>query len=72
MEEFEEDYGKTAIITQIVRQKVLDFLYENADVTEVSQDEYYGDGEEVEEETEEGDGEEGSEGEKDPEGEGAE
>lgn len=63
MEEFEEDYGKTAIITQIVRQKVVDFLYENADIKEVSQDEYYGDGEDVEEETDEGDGEGESEGE---------
>lgn len=55
LEEFENDYGKTSIITQVIRQKVVDFLYENADVKEVSQEEYYGDDEEFEDETDEGD-----------------
>lgn len=52
MEDFEADFGKISIITQIVRGKVVDFLYENAEVEEVSQEEYYDSGEEDAEEEE--------------------
>jgi trigger factor len=61
IEELEEDYGKTSIITQIIRSRVVNFLYENAEVEEVSQDEYYGEDESEDEDTE--DGEEAGEGE---------
>lgn len=65
VEDLEADYGKTSIITQIVRSRVVNFLYENADVEEVSQDEYYGEDEEAEEESdgESEDGEESGDGE---------
>lgn len=42
VEELEKDYGKFYIITTIIREDVLDFLYESANVEEVSEDEYYG------------------------------
>ncbi len=60
VEDLEADYGKTSIITQIVRSRVVNFLYENADVEEVSQDEYYGEDEEAEEESD-GESEDGEE-----------
>ncbi len=40
--EYEEATGKEAILRQILREKVVDFLYESAKVEEVSSDEYYG------------------------------
>ncbi len=46
LEEFEADYGKTYIMTQIVREKALDFVRGSAKLQEVSQEEYYGDDEE--------------------------
>ena len=61
VEELEADYGKTSIITQIVRSRVVNFLYENADVEEVSQDEYYGEDEELEEESDDGESEDAEE-----------
>ena len=61
VEELEADYGKTSIITQIVRSRVVKFLYENADVEEVSQDEYYGEDEELEEESDDGESEDAEE-----------
>lgn len=51
LEDFEADYGKLSIMTMLIREKTIDFLYENAKVEEVSEDEYYG--EEAEEEVEE-------------------
>lgn len=56
LEDFEEDYGKLSIMTTLIREKTIDFLYENAKVEEVSEDEYYGDDEDEyvdEEDTEE-------------------
>lgn len=46
LEEFEKDYGRTSIMDMILREKVLDFLYESANIEEVSMDEYYGEDEE--------------------------
>ena len=42
MEEFEEDYSRTELELILVREKVLDFLYESSELEEVSQEEYYG------------------------------
>ncbi len=42
LEEYEGDYGKTYVMTQIVRQKAIDILYE---LQEVPYDEYYADDE---------------------------
>lgn len=64
LEDFEADFGKISIITQLVRAKVVDFLYENAEVEEVTQEEYYGSGDEeegTEEDAESGEGEDGAE-----------
>lgn len=55
VEELEADYGKSGIIIQIVREKVVAFLCENAELEEVSQEEYYQDDEEVMEEDSEAD-----------------
>ncbi len=65
MEDFEADFGKISIITQLVRGKVVDFLYENAEIEKVSQEEYYDSGEEDDEEegTEDAQGEEDADGE---------
>lgn len=56
LEEFEADYGKVSIITQLLRGKIVNFLYDNAEIEEVSQEEYYGE-EEYDEEDEEGEDE---------------
>lgn len=61
LEEFEADYGKTYIITQLVREKVIDFLYESAELQEVSQEEYYKEEEEDTEEEEDAEEEEDTE-----------
>ena len=42
LEEFEEDYSMTELELILVREKVLDFLYESSELEEVSQEEYYG------------------------------
>ena len=42
LDTFLEDYGKASVIASILREKTINFLYENAEVTEVSSDEYYG------------------------------
>ncbi len=60
MEDFEADFGKISIITQLVRGKVVDFLYENAELEKVTQEEYYGRDEE-EDEGEDGTEEDGAE-----------
>lgn len=49
-EEFEEDYTKESLMSEIMKSKVQDFLLENANITEVSEDEYYAD-EEYDDET---------------------
>ncbi len=41
-----EAYTKDAIMKEILLLKVQDFLVENANITEVTEDEYYGDDEE--------------------------
>lgn len=41
LEEFEKDFGKNYITTQIIRERVVNFLYESAELEEVSQEEYY-------------------------------
>lgn len=56
LEEFEADYGKVSVITNLLREKTIDFLYENSEVEEVSQEEYYGDDEEIEVDNTEADG----------------
>lgn len=53
LEEYESDYGKIYIMTQIVREKAIDLLHDSAKLKEVPQEEYYEDDElEVEEEEE--------------------
>ena len=42
LDEFTADYGKTSIMAMLVRQKTVEFLYENANIEEVSEEEYYG------------------------------
>lgn len=71
LESYEEDYGKDYIQRQLMRNKVLNFLYESAEVSEVTQDQIeFEEGEEdledggeleLEDETEEG-AEEGAQG----------
>lgn len=65
LEEYEEDYGAVYIRTQLVREKVLDILYDSAKLTEIPYEEYHKDDyaeeedmkeEGTEEDTEEGDG----------------
>lgn len=58
LEEFEAYYGKVYIITQLVRERVLDFLYGMAEVEEVSQEAYYGSMEDLGEDEESEDMEE--------------
>ncbi len=41
-ESFESDYTKDALMEEILLSKVQDFLLENANITEVTEDEYYG------------------------------
>lgn len=41
-ESFESDYGEEALMDEILLTKVQNFLLENANVTEVTEDEYYG------------------------------
>lgn len=45
LEEYEKDYGKTYIMTQIVRQKAIEILYDSTKLQEVPYDEYYSDDE---------------------------
>lgn len=47
LEDFEADYGQTSIVNMLLREKVVDFLYDSAKVTEVSQEEYYGEEEDA-------------------------
>lgn len=58
LEEYEGDYGKTYIMTQIVRQKAIDILYDAAKLQEVPYDEYHSDEELESEEMESEDGSE--------------
>lgn len=62
VEEFEGDYGKADIMIQIIRERVVEFLYDSAELKEVSAEEYYKeeslDGEEIELEDDSLDGEE--------------
>lgn len=44
VEEFEAMYSKEDTMDEILREKVQNFLLENAAVTEISEEEYYGDG----------------------------
>lgn len=46
LEEFEADYGRTSVMSMLARERAIAFLYENAEVEEVSEEEYYGDEEE--------------------------
>ncbi len=45
LDDFTADYGKVSIMTMLIRSKAIDYLYENADVQEVSEAEYYGENE---------------------------
>lgn len=49
VEDFMEDYGysEVSIRTSLIREKAIGFLYENANIKEVSQEEYYGQDEEI-------------------------
>ena len=49
-EEYEEDYTKDETVNTILYNKVMDFLMQNATVTEVSEDEYYEEDTEMDEE----------------------
>lgn len=42
LESLKEDYNQASIVNMIEREKVVDFLYDSAEVTEVSEEEYYG------------------------------
>lgn len=53
VESLEADYGENYVRDQLLREKVIDCIYESAKIEEVSQDEYYGDEEETEEAVEE-------------------
>ena len=55
LEEYEKDYGKTYIMTQIVRQKAIEILYDSAKLQEVPYDEYYSDDELESDDMESGD-----------------
>ena len=57
LDDFTADYGKVSIMAMLVREKAVEFLYENADVQEVSEEEYYGE-DEYEDEEENSDTEE--------------
>ena len=48
LEEFESDYGAAYVKITLVREKAVNFLYENANIEEVSQDEYFNNGEALE------------------------
>lgn len=54
-EEFEADYTKEGLMKEILTTKVQDFLIENANITEVTEDEYYGEDESYDEEEDESD-----------------
>ena len=49
-EEYEKDYTKDETLNTILYNKVMDFLMQNATVTEVSEDEYYEEDTEMDEE----------------------
>ena len=49
-EEYEEEYTKDETVNTILYNKVMDFLMQNATVTEVSEDEYYEEDTEMDEE----------------------
>jgi len=48
VDDFISDYGELSVRVMIVRDKAIAFLYENAQIEEVSEDEYYGEDEEEE------------------------
>lgn len=43
LDSFVEDYGEAYVKANLVQEKAMDFLYENAKVEEVSEEEYYSD-----------------------------
>ncbi|MCI9417513.1 MAG: trigger factor [Eubacterium sp.] len=51
LEEFQEDYGEVYVKVNLMKDKAVRYLYENAEVEEVSEEEYYSEleGEELEE-----------------------
>ena len=57
LEEFQEDYGEVYVKVNLMKDKAVRYLYENAEVEEVSEEEYYSEleGEELEEIEEESD-----------------
>lgn len=60
LEEYESDYGKVYIMTQLVRQKAIDIMYDAAKLQEVPYDEYHSGDEDMEfEEGDESDSEDG-------------
>lgn len=62
LEEYESDYGKVYIMTQLVRQKAIDIMYDAAKLQEVPYDEYHSGDEDMEfEEGDESDSEDGFE-----------
>lgn len=62
LEEYESDYGKVYIMTQLVRQKAIDIMYDAAKLQEVPYDEYHSGDEDMEfEEGYESDSEDGFE-----------
>ncbi len=48
LDDFTADYGKVSVIAELLRQKTIEFLYDNAEVEEVSEEEYYGENEKIE------------------------
>ncbi len=51
LEEYEEAFGKEYVLRELLRQEVLDFLYDSAKLEELSMDEYYEDEDYLDEES---------------------
>lgn len=51
LNDFLEDYGEVYVRVNLLRDKIVDFLYENAEVEEVSEEEYYSEDVEGEEDS---------------------
>lgn len=43
LDEFVSSFGEVYVRVNLIKEKAVEFLYENAEIEEVSQDEYYGD-----------------------------
>lgn len=48
--EYEETESKESLMNEILTEKIYNFLIDNAKITEISEDEYYGDDEDLDDE----------------------